>query len=186
MLAGAGYLTVIFLIPAHAAILGVSVEHIGLLIGLANACTVLGAILLHHFVKAYGQLNGMVLIHAAGGIACSTLWYTAKDYNTLSLFIAVFCMTAGSVVPMYPTGQLEESEKESWLLGGTQVIKWATLTTAVAIPIIKVFYIDWAMKYLSMYWVKPASILVTWGYVTATVGLLVLRFSMSPHLKAKL
>ncbi|KAJ2406269.1 hypothetical protein GGI10_005238, partial [Coemansia sp. RSA 2530] len=52
-------------------------------------------------------------------------------------------MSAGSVVPMYPLGQLDVKDKESWLLGGTQVVKWAILTTAVAIPIIKVFYIDW-------------------------------------------
>ncbi|KAJ2692488.1 hypothetical protein H4R19_006142, partial [Coemansia spiralis] len=108
------------------------------------------------------------------------------DYNMLSLFTVVFCMSAGSLVPMYPMGQLETKEKESWLLGGTQVVKWAILTTAVAIPILKVFYIEWAKLYLSTFWIKPAITLVTMGYASATVGLIVLRFSLSPHLKARL
>ncbi|KAJ2439141.1 hypothetical protein GGF42_008058, partial [Coemansia sp. RSA 2424] len=81
---------------------------------------------------------------------------------------------------------LDVKDKESWLLGGTQVVKWAILTTAVAIPIIKVFYIDWVSLYLTSHWVKPAVALVTSGYVSATVGLTVLRFSLSPHLKARL
>ncbi|KAJ2863745.1 hypothetical protein GGH94_003410 [Coemansia aciculifera] len=156
MLAGAGYLTVMLLLPAHAVTMGTSVEHIGLLMGLSNGCTVLGAILLHHFTKKYGHLN------------------------------VVFCLSAGSVVPMYPLGQLDVKDKESWLLGGTQVVKWAILTTAVAIPIIKVFYIDWVSFYLTSHWIRPAVALVTSGYVSATVGLTVLRFSLSPHFKARL
>ncbi|KAJ2787385.1 hypothetical protein GGI15_000750 [Coemansia interrupta] len=186
MLAGAGFLTVMLLLPAHAVTMGTSVEHIGLLMGLANGCTVLGAILLHHFIKAYGHLNGMVFIHTIACLATSTLWFTAKNYNALSLFTVVFCLSAGSIVPMYPMGQLDKKEKESWLLGGTQVVKWAILTTAVAIPILKVFYIDWASAYLSTHWIKPAISLVTMGYVSATFGLFVLRFSLSPYLKARL
>ncbi|KAJ2776961.1 hypothetical protein H4R18_005400 [Coemansia javaensis] len=186
MLAGAGFLTVMGLLPAHAVTMGVSVEHIGLLMGLANGCTVLGAIILHHFIKTYGQLNGMLLIHLAACLSTSTMWMTAKDYNALSLFTIVFCMSAGSIVPMYPMGQLETKEKESWLLGGTQVVKWAILTTAVAIPILKVFYMDWARLYLTTFWLKPAIGLVTMGYASATVGLIALRFSLSPHLKARL
>ncbi|KAJ1942018.1 hypothetical protein FBU59_003326, partial [Linderina macrospora] len=132
--------------------MGTPVEHIGLLLGMANGCTVIGAILLHHFIKNYGHLNGMVLIHLLGGLSTSTIWYSAKDFNTLSIFTAIFCMSVGSIVPMYPMGKLEESEKESILLGMTQVIKWAFLTTAVAIPFLKVFYFEWAMNYLSTYW----------------------------------
>ncbi|KAJ2082669.1 hypothetical protein H4R24_001418 [Coemansia sp. RSA 988] len=186
MLAGAGFITVMGLLPAHAVTMGTSVEHIGLLMGLANGCTVLGAIMLHHFIKAYGQLNGMLLIHLVGCLSTGVIWFTAKNYNDLSLFTTVFCMSAGSIVPMYPMGQLETKEKESWLLGGTQVVKWAILTTAVAIPILKVFYMDWASLYLTTHWIKPAISLVTMGYVSATVGLLALRFSLSPHLKARL
>ncbi|KAJ1877794.1 hypothetical protein LPJ57_003764, partial [Coemansia sp. RSA 486] len=170
----------------HAVTMGTSVEHIGLLMGLANGCTVMGAIFLHHFVKAYGNLNGMVFIHFTTCLATSILWYTAKSYNALSLFTVVFCLSAGSIVPMYPMGQLDTKEKESWLLGSTQVVKWAILTTAVAIPILKVFYIDWVSMYLTTHWIKPAVALVTMGYVSATFGLFVLRFSLSPHLKARL
>ncbi|KAJ1731393.1 hypothetical protein LPJ61_002557 [Coemansia biformis] len=170
----------------HAVTMDTSVEHIGLLLGLANGCTVLGAILLHHFVKAYGQLNGMVLIHLLGCLSTGIMWFTAKNYNGLSLFAIVYSMSAGSVVPMYPMGQLDIKDKESWLLGGTQVIKWVILTTAVAIPILKVFYIDWAKPYLSTYWIQPAIAIVSISYFTATVGLIVLRFSLSPYLKARL
>ncbi|KAI7833703.1 hypothetical protein BX661DRAFT_203339 [Kickxella alabastrina] len=176
MLAGAGFLTVILLLPAHAVTLGTSVEHIGLLIGLANSCTVMGSILLHHFVKAYGHLNGMVLIHMIACLATSLIWFSANTYNALSLFTVVFCMSAGSIVPMYPMGQLETKDKESWLLGGAQVVKWATLTTAVAIPLLKVFYIDWAMFYLTSHWIKPAIFLVTAGF----------EVSLSPHFRARL
>ncbi|KAJ2157830.1 hypothetical protein GGF46_004223 [Coemansia sp. RSA 552] len=186
MLAGAGFLTVMGLVPAHAVTMGTTVEHIGLLMGLANGCTVLGAICLHHFIKAFGQLNGVLMIHLIGSLSTATLWYTAKDYNALSLFVVVFCMSVGSIVPMYPMGELETKEKESWLLGGAQVVKWAILTTAVAIPILKVFYIDWARLYLSTHWIKPAITLVTMGYAAATIGLMILRFSLSPHLKARL
>ncbi|KAJ2873452.1 hypothetical protein H4R27_000806 [Coemansia aciculifera] len=186
MLAGAGYLTVMLLLPAHAVTMGTSVEHIGLLMGLSNGCTVLGAILLHHFTKKYGHLNGMLLIHLIGSLATGILWFQANTYNALSLFTVVFCLSAGSVVPMYPLGQLDVKDKESWLLGGTQVVKWAILTTAVAIPIIKVFYIDWVSFYLTSHWIRPAVALVTSGYVSATVGLTVLRFSLSPHFKARL
>ncbi|KAJ2319246.1 hypothetical protein IWW52_002091 [Coemansia sp. RSA 2704] len=87
---------------------------------------------------------------------------------------------------MYPLGQLDKSDKESWLLGGTQIIKWMVLTTAVAIPIIKVIYIDWASAYLSTLWMKTAVGVATVGYSSATVGLAALRFSMSPHLQARL
>ncbi|KAJ2806942.1 hypothetical protein H4R21_000668, partial [Coemansia helicoidea] len=131
-------------------------------------------------------LNGMVFIHLVSFLSTSLMWSTVKDYNGLSLFTVVFCMSAGSLVPMYPMGELETKEKESWLLGGTQVVKWAILTTAVAIPILKVFYFDWVKLYLSPFWVAPAIALASMGYFTATVGLLALRFSLSPHLKARL
>ncbi|KAJ1961888.1 hypothetical protein GGI12_002986, partial [Dipsacomyces acuminosporus] len=147
--------------------MGVSVEHIGLLIGMANACSVLGAIILHHIIKAYGYINAMAIIHVLSTYACSYLWFNVTDYNSLCTFTAVYCLTAGSILPMYPTGELETSEKESWLLGGTLVIKWAILTTAVAIPVIKVFYLDWAMNYLSMYWMKPAAIISGLSYFSA-------------------
>ncbi|PIA15200.1 hypothetical protein COEREDRAFT_88055 [Coemansia reversa NRRL 1564] len=186
MLAGAGFITVMALLPAHAVTMGVSLEHIGLLMGLSNGCTVLGSIILHHFIKAFGQLNGMLLIHLVGCLSTGYLWFGAKDYNDLSLFTTIFCMSAGSIVPMYPMGDLETKEKESWLLGGTQVVKWATLTTAVAIPVLKVFYIDWASFYLTTHWIKPAITLVTMGYASATIGLLGLRFSLSPRFKARL
>ncbi|KAJ2452159.1 hypothetical protein EV183_003142 [Coemansia sp. RSA 2336] len=186
MLAGAGFLTVIGLLPAHAVTMGTSVEHIGLLMGLANGCTVLGAILLHHFIKRYGYLNGMLMIHLVATMSTGILWFNAKNYDALTVFTAIFCMSAGSLVPMYPLGQLEKGDKESALLGGTQIIKWMVLTTAVSIPILKVFYIDWASSYLSTLWIKPAITLVTMGYMSATVGLVALRFSLSPHLKARL
>ncbi|KAI9503749.1 hypothetical protein GGI25_003864 [Coemansia spiralis] len=186
MLAGAGFLTVMLLLPAHAVTYGTSVEHIGLLMGMANGCTVLGAIMLHHFTKAYGPLNGMVFIHLVAWLSTIFLWYPAKNYNDISIFTMVFCMSAGSVVPMYPLGQLDTKDKESWLLGGTQVVKWAILTTAVAIPVLKVFYMDWVSFYLTQHWIKPAICLVTSGYVSASFGTLVLRFSLSPHLKARL
>ncbi|KAJ1763659.1 hypothetical protein LPJ69_002331 [Coemansia sp. RSA 1752] len=98
----------------------------------------------------------------------------------------MFSMSAGSLVPMYPLGQLEKGDKDSWLLGGTQIIKWMGLTTAVGFPIIKVFYIDWVSAYLTTLWIKPGIALVAMGYISATVGLTVLRFSLSPHLKARL
>ncbi|KAJ2354638.1 hypothetical protein GGF43_003146 [Coemansia sp. RSA 2618] len=163
-----------------------AVEHIGFLMGLANGCTILGAILLHHFTKSFGHLNGMLLIHFVACLSTGLLWYNANTFNMLTIFTAIFCMSAGSLVPMYPLGQLEKGDKESWLLGGTQIIKWMVLTTAVAIPILKVFYIDWASMYLTTLWLKPGITLVTMGYTSATVGLIVLRFSMSPHLKARL
>ncbi|KAJ1884792.1 hypothetical protein LPJ66_010436, partial [Kickxella alabastrina] len=106
----------------------------------------------------------MVLIHMIACLATSLIWFSANTYNALSLFTVVFGMSAGSIVPMYPMGQLETKDKESWLLGGAQVVKWATLTTAVAIPLLKVFYIDWAMFYLTSHWIKPAISLVTAGY----------------------
>ncbi|KAJ2286335.1 hypothetical protein IW141_005391, partial [Coemansia sp. RSA 355] len=77
-------------------------------------------------------------------------------------------MSAGSLVPMYPLGQLEKGDKDSWLLGGTQIIKWMGLTTAVGIPIIKVFYIDWVSAYLTTLWIKPGIALVAMGYISAT------------------
>ncbi|KAJ2309349.1 hypothetical protein H4S01_002539 [Coemansia sp. RSA 2610] len=154
--------------------------------GLANGCTVLGAIMLHHFIKAFGHLNGMLMIHFVAALATGVLWFTAKSYDALTLFTAIFSISAGAIVPMYPLGQLDKSDKESWLLGGTQIIKWMVLTTAVSIPILKVFYIDWASAYLSTLWIKPAITLVTMGYTSATIGLIALRFSLSPHLRARL
>ncbi|KAJ2498073.1 hypothetical protein GGH96_004615 [Coemansia sp. RSA 1972] len=186
MLAGAGFLTVIGLIPAHAVTMNAAVEHIGFLLGLANGCTILGAIMLHHFTKSFGHLNGMLLIHFLASVSTGLLWFNVKTFNQLTLFTVIFCMSAGSLVPMYPLGQLEKGDKDSWLLGGTQVIKWMVLTTAVAIPVIKVFYIDWASAYLTTLWIKPGIALAAMGYTSATFGLTVLRFALSPHLKARL
>ncbi|KAJ1887572.1 hypothetical protein LPJ66_009042, partial [Kickxella alabastrina] len=62
----------------------------------------------------------MVLIHMIACLATSLIWFSANTYNALSLFTVVFCMSAGSIVPMYPMGQLETKDKESWLLGGAQ------------------------------------------------------------------
>ncbi|KAJ2304577.1 hypothetical protein IWW55_002357 [Coemansia sp. RSA 2706] len=156
------------------------------MVSFANGCTVLGAIMLHHFIKAFGHLNGMLMVHLVATLATSVLWFNAKTYNMLAVFTMVFSISAGSLVPMYPLGQLDKSDKESWLLGGTQIIKWMVLTTAVAIPIIKVIYIDWASAYLSTLWMKTAVGVATVGYSSATVGLAALRFSMSPHLQARL
>ncbi|KAJ2161876.1 hypothetical protein IW139_004685 [Coemansia sp. RSA 353] len=163
-----------------------ALEHVGFLLGLANGCTVLGAIILHHFTKSFGHLNGMLLIHFLASVSTGLFWFNVTTFNQLTLFTAMFSMSAGSLVPMYPLGQLEKGDKDSWLLGGTQIIKWMGLTTAVGIPIIKVFYIDWVSAYLTTLWIKPGIALVAMGYISATVGLTVLRFSLSPHLKARL